>query len=246
MRLFLTAAILAFAASASWATTFNPQSFFTAYDQGNNGFGIADPTPGVVQQSDFILNNTFNPVLLRASQQAGTANRKSTAFLYFDLGAVDSVSSATLDFENFGNFILNTTGFPAATPDIKVRSAAIQNTTNTPVLGSAIASAGAAALTFTAQSPHASQYALDVTGLFNAALAERDTGEIIALMFDIDVPFANLPNDVRNAGFGNVQFTGFELDAIQGAAPSAVPVPAGLPLLLVGLGGFAIVRRKRS
>jgi hypothetical protein len=45
--------------------------------------------------------------------------------------------------------------------------------------------------------------------------------------------------------FGAGDLTGAEF-GLANTSPTPVPLPAGLPLLLAGLGGLAVLRRKRA
>lgn len=243
MKLISAIAGLALSASAALAAPINPTFFFTAYDQGNNGFGVAaSEAYPVATPNDFTINFNVGAILLRGSELAGTTDRKSYGFVLFELPGITSVSNATLNFQNRFDFFLNGPGFPATAPTVGIKST-VESSFGTSQIAALITNAGAASTSFATSAPSTTTYSLDVTGLINAAMAERGTtNQDIVLIFENLEDFASLPNQ-GNGGYGNIDFTGFSLDAVEGPAP-AVPLPAGLPLLLAGLGALTVLKRK--
>lgn len=245
MKFLTTASAFILSASAALAAPLTPDFFFTAFDQGNNGYGVnATAAYPIAQESDFTINFTVAAYLLRGSEVPGTADRKSYGFLLFDLPGVTSVSNASLTFQNALNFTLNTSGFPAATPTIGIKSN-VESSFATANIGALASSSGLASTSFETMSPAGSSYTLDMTALINAALTERaGTGQQVVLIFENLETFADLPSDVNNGGYGNTNFSGFSLNAVEGPAP--IPLPAGLPLLLAGVAAFGIARKAKS
>lgn len=97
-----------------------------------------------------------------------------------------------------------------------------------------------------------------------------DTSETVGFVADIDQDNSNVtrsyentlfsngagPNSVASATFSNGAMLALTLDdrgsaptshvfSISGTAAPAIPLPAGLPLVLTGLGAFAIARRRK-
>ncbi len=239
---------IVFWAGQATAATLAPSFFMTAYDQGNNGYGVAAtgyPYP-IATPNDFTLNFLAAPVLLRGSVGAQTPERRGAAFFAFNSLSGSSVSSATLTFYNGSDFTINTGsgGVNPATPNIKV-TALTMSPTLVGDLPTAFSSSGIASTVFTSLQPINSRYDLDLTSLVNSALPSVDASNHFVLRFDIDEPFSGLPNGPNNAGYGNVSFKTMSLDFATGPAPTAVPIPASGLLLMGSLGLLGALRRRR-
>lgn len=248
MRISATLAATFLTAGAAFAAPINPNFYFTAYDSGNNGLttNAVAPYPVAVPY-DFTANYHAGAILLRGAQTAGTSDRKSFAFIDFHLSGVTSMSSAILNFSNQYEFYLNDGAtLPPATPEILMKSVNRSNSNTLSNLDAAAYGTGSAVQVFDALAPITSTYSLDVTTLLNAALDDRSGGEIISLILSNNEDFSSLPNSYQG-GYGNIAFTGFTLDFVEGPAPAAtpaVPLPAGLPLLLAGLSAFFMINRR--
>lgn len=93
-----------------------------------------------------------------------------------------------------------------------------------------------------------------------------DAGETFSFVVDVDdaagatvtgdeligaTAFADFSNGLRLIGefeavAGNSDASAFNVSAIVVTPPSVVPLPAGLPLLAVGLGAFGLLRRRKA
>lgn len=80
-------------------------------------------------------------------------------------------------------------------------------------------------------------YALAGSGSPAQTITPNATGKVVQVLFDV----TGLGGSTDNIGFDNILFS-----QTQVITPPAVPLPAGLPLMLAGLGAFAWMRRRQT
>jgi hypothetical protein len=151
----------------------------------------------------------------------------------YDLTGLVASASAFVTFRVFddGGLFGGTNDFPYL-GNINVEAYAGNNSED--ISDYQAASIGAVGTFSTAGLVVGNTVSLDITSIFNAALANGDTSLGIRLMI------ASAPNG------GAYTFDTFRLTSDDQTTPQATPIPAALPLFATGLGVMGVLARRRK